>query len=233
MNNNLKYTLKHSFDAPPPQKKAEFLRQFASPAISNAEFVWMQLRYMRKSILLISVIGFALILFYELYPNPEFLWVFSALSPFLAMTVVITTRRSYACGMEEMEYVTRFSLKSVVLARMGCLSVLNGVILLAIMFIPGQNGFRFLKAGIYMLLPYCTTISLALPLTRKYHGSRASYFCVFASALVSACVVYLQFSAIHISTVIVGILFAAEIAVIISESVKLIRQMEDLTWNYN
>lgn len=225
--------LRATFEAPAPQEKTAFLRKLETQPISNAAFVWMQLRYMRGSILLISALGFVMLLLCGIAPKPETLWIFSALSPFLACSVLGVARRSYVCGMEELEFATRFSLKSVMLARMGCLFVLNGLALLTMILFLGSSGFWILKTGVYLLLPYCSTISISLPLTRKYHGKFVSYLCIFVSAVVSACVVYVQINAIVFSTLVIAILLVAELLVIVSESAKLIHQTEDLTWNYN
>lgn len=232
-NQELKQELKTVFQAPAPQKKTAFLRTMEKQPISNTAFVWMQLRYMRVSILLTSTIGFALLLLCGIDPKPEILRVFSAFSPFLALTVLGAAQRSYSCGMEEMEFATRFSLKSVVLARMGCISVLNGLLLLAMVLILGRTEIWVLKSGVSLLLPYFTTISISLPLTRKYHGKGTSYFCVFASALVSVCTIYVQISAIELSIIGIAAVLTAEVIVIVSESAKLIHQTEELTWNYN
>ena len=232
-NRELKQALKAAFDAPAPEKKAAFLQRLETPPISNAAFVWMQLRYLRIPGLLVSALGFAMLLLCGISPKEEVLWVVSAFSPFLALSVSGEVRRSYAHGMEELEFATRFSLKSFVLARMGCLSALNGLLLLAMVLVLGRSGVWILKAGVFLLFPYCTTISISLPLTRKYHGRGTSYFCVFASALVSACVICVHVNAIAYNVIALALALAAEIVVIASESAKLIHQTEELTWNYN
>ncbi len=224
--------LKATFDVTAPQEKTAFLQKLEVQPISNAAFVWMQLRYMRGSILLVSILGLVMLLLGGAAPKMEMLWIFSALSPFLACSVLGVARRSYVCGMEELEFATRFSLKSVMLARMGCMFALNGLVLLAMVLFLGSNGIWILKTGVYLLLPYCSTISISLPLTRKFHGKFVSYLCIFVSAAVSACVVYVQINTIVIGTLVISLLLAAELFIIISESAKLIHQTEELTWNY-
>ena len=54
--------------------------------------------------------------------NSNVLWITAALLPFVALLAVTEGTRSAVYGMEELELATRFSLKSVLLARL-CLDV--------------------------------------------------------------------------------------------------------------
>lgn len=232
-NDQLKQELKAAFSAPQPRRKAEFLRQAPVPSISNVTFIWMQLRFLRRSFLLLSAAAFGVLLLFSTSVKPEMLWLISAVSPFLALSILTTKWRSYTCGMEELEFATRFSLKSLMLARMGSLSALHAMILLAGTLCLGRHGVWLLEAGAYLLLPYCTTISVALPLTRKYHGRELPYLCVFVSALVSAGVMAVHSCTLHLTMAFAMLVLAIEGFIIVSEIAKFIRQTEELSWNYN
>ena len=73
--------------------------------------------------------------------NPNVLWITAALLPFVALLAVTEGTRSAVYGMEELELATRFSLKSVLLARLCLVGSLHAVLLLCLTPpVPGDWG---------------------------------------------------------------------------------------------
>lgn len=236
MNKKLKKELEAAFDTPKPERKQAFLRQFQSPKISTAEFIIIQFYYIKKWIIGISFLMFGLALICSLYLKSDAVWIMAAFMPFLAVSALTENTRSFVYGMEELEFVTRFSLKAIILARMGILAVFHFLVLICLVFCLRQNGgIRLLEAGLYLLVPYCASISIGLPLIRKLHNRESCYICVGIAVLVSGIVFlfknqiqYLQASQL---TTILIIILGLEIVLTISESVKFIKQVEELAWN--
>ena len=118
------------YEAPEPPGKQEFLKQFDTCYLSMGQFMWQQLLYIKKWMWLFSAGIFFLGTMLGRNLDRETVWVISALIPFLALTFLTESGRSKIYGMEELEYATRFSLKSLMLARLGVLGLFHGVILL-------------------------------------------------------------------------------------------------------
>lgn len=150
MNGQLKRNIQKAFKTPEldEQKKAEFLKKVPQPPISMWQFILIQAAYLRKrtwvfSLLLLfpSVIG-------ACHIGYETLWITSAIVPFLGLLAVAENNRSITYGMSEFELSTRFSLKSVVLARMSILGVLDFIILACLVPLCWiGNNFSFIQTG--------------------------------------------------------------------------------------
>lgn len=118
MNRRLKRALAASFSPPPPQRKTVFLRTLPQPDLSLGTFLWNQIPYLRKRTWLLSCGVLLPAVWGGSCMNPNVLWITAALLPFVALLAVTEGTRSAVYGMEELELATRFSLKSVLLARL-------------------------------------------------------------------------------------------------------------------
>lgn len=228
----IKKQLAAEFAPPKPMDKERFLSAFSVPSISTEAFMLMQLRYLRVPIVCMAVLQFFLLVLLGFDAEPKMLWLLGAFTPFLSLTILSAASLSYVHRMEELEFATRFSLKSVMLARIGCFGILNGLLLLTMTAVLGRRGIHILTAGTAILLPYMTTVSIALPLVRKYHGRIVGFLCTFVSGLVSAGTVYIQVNALTFSGLGIAIVFILELFVIVSECAKFMYRTEELTWNY-
>lgn len=182
----LQENLKHTFEAPPPKRKREFLRRIALPQMSLYEFMLSQVGYIRKWIWGVSAMVFVLSLLGSGIFSNDMLWIISALTPLLALTVVSECGRSESYEMAELEMATRFSLRSVVIARLGILGVENLVIFSLLIPIGiWKNVMNPLQIGVYILTPYLLTAFIGLCIVRKLRGREAIYLCAGATGLVS------------------------------------------------
>lgn len=236
MNKKIKKELEAAFVAPKPERKQEFLRQFRKTGISTFEFLIIQFHYIKKWIIGLSVLMFGLVFVSSLYLQGDAVWIMAAFMPFLALSALTENTRSFVYGMEELEFATRFSLKAIVLARMGILAVFHFIVLLFLVFCLRQNGgIKLLEAGLYLLVPYCTSISIGLPLIRKLHNRESGYICIGIAVLVSGIVFLFQYQMQYMQafqlTTVLTVILGFEIVLTISESVKLIKQTEELAWS--
>ncbi len=114
------------------------------------------------------------------------LWIISSLLPFAALLAVTENAKSITYNVAEMEMASRFSLKSVLFARMGAVGAVH-LILLTILIPVGQiYGARsFFETGVYMLLPYFAATASGLWITRRLRGKEVVYVCTGFTILIS------------------------------------------------
>ncbi|MDE7222847.1 MAG: hypothetical protein K2O34_03570, partial [Acetatifactor sp.] len=90
-------------------------------------------------------------------------------------------------NMTELELSTRFSVKSIVLARMGLLGSFH--LLLLLLLLPflvtcGQKGIW--QTGVYLLVPYLMTTFLSMAWVRRVRGRESLYLCLGVAVVVSS-----------------------------------------------
>jgi len=236
MNKKLKDALKDSFEAPKPVKKDEFLHDIQMPPINSFEFVCSQVTYIHKWIWLLSVMIFSAALIGAGYLGKNMLWSISSFMPVLALTIITESGRSEAYGMAEFEFSARFSLKNVVLARLGILGLANLILIcLLIPFAFINSETTVLQTGIYMICPYLLTVFLGLGIVRKIHGKETIYLCTCIAAGISFGnhILYQSFPSIlgehkFIWWVVAFVILGTGVA---NQCYQVIKQTEELAWN--
>ena len=238
MDNKLKRNIQKAFEAPQPnrQEKARFLRALPQPRISMFRFILVQASYMRKMTLVFSVLLLLPAVIGANYISENTLWIVSAFVPILGLLAVAESTRSTMYGMSEFEMSTRFSLKSVVMARMSVLGVLDFIVLVcAIPLCYSVSGFSLLQTGLYLLVPYMLTVNISLWLIRHLQSRETVYVCMSIAALISGANVGLRFitNIIYQNTYIVWwfILSVLLFAGTAHEIYLAIKQTEEYTWN--
>lgn len=237
MNRYLKQEIKKAFAVPEPnqQEKARFLRTLVRPRISMWQFIFTQIAYLRKRTLILSILFILPALTGARHVDPDALWILSALIPFLGLLAVTESTRSAMYGMQELEMSARFSLKSVVLARMSVLGLLDTLVICCLIPLCRISNTSLLQTGIYLLVPYLLTVNISLLFTRLFHGREAFYSCMCATVLISmgsfglhltADFIY-QFSYIHWWIILSAVLIGR----MAREIYQTIKQTEELTWN--
>lgn len=186
MKQSFKKVLSQVFEAPPPLHKKEFLRTLELPKISMAEFIFSQIGYIRKWVWGVSALVFTISLAGSLMLSVNMLWVISAFTPLLALTILSESGRSENHKMAELEMATRFSLRSVLLARSGILGMENLALLCLLVPVGLQNNMHSpIQAGVYIIAPYLLTSFTGLWIVLRFRGQEAMYFCAGAAACVS------------------------------------------------
>ncbi len=238
MSNELKRSIQRAYDAPAPdkKKKADFLRTLPQPKISMPQFIFSQIAYIRKWTLFFSVLLLlpALIGAYQIGENT--LWVVSSFVPFLGLLAVSESTRSTKYGMCEFEMTTRFSLKSVMLARMSFLGLMDLIILCVITPLCRiGNDFLLFQTGVYLFVPYLLTVNICLWITRRFHSNGNIYGCMCISILISSANAGLRYintriyqSSFIIVWVILSLLLLVGAAYEIYHTIK---QTEEYKWN--
>lgn len=189
MNKKLKKALKEEFAAPAPVDKWNFLRSIeekGTEPIGNWGFICTQTAYIRKWVWGVSLLIFVISLAGAVCMEKDLLWCICAFMPVLALTVAAESGRSKLYGMAELELASRFSLRSILLARLGVLGMGNLALVLLLAPLAFQNsGVSLGRASVYMLCPYLLTVSGGLWIVRRVRGKEAVYLCAGMAAAVS------------------------------------------------
>lgn len=133
-----KKAFSHLYQPPAPQRKGAFLERLEPPGLSTGEFLFSQLFYLRPWNWLLAAAIFVAGLFLMKNQLPQQIRLVSALLPFAALSTVTELHRSARCRMEELEMASRFSLKTLLLARLTLLG-LGNLLLLCALFPPDDR----------------------------------------------------------------------------------------------
>lgn len=234
--NNWKRELRRTFAAPPPQRKREFLRQWGMPRMSVFRFLLTQTGYIRKWVWCVSALIFAAAVVGAGVLSRNMLWEISALTPLLALAAVCESGRSECYEMAELELATRFSLRSVTMARL-CILGAENLVLLCLLTLLGlwHSGFPSPAAGVYILTPFLLTSFLGLYALRRIRGREGVSVCAGLALFISVSVFFTHNSFPYLyaesclSWWIAGALaLCAGIAV---QYATMLKQTEELAWN--
>lgn len=181
--------LEKAFEAPVPLRREKFMEQMLPPAHRSGDFLLVQFLYIRKRVWIFSALLFAAVLYASLVLSADTLWSISAFTPLLALLMVAETGRSERFEMAELEMATRFSLKSVLLARLGILG-LGNVLLLGALVPIGLFHSKIppVQAGLYIVTPFLLTTFLCLHIVRRYREREGIYLCTGVSACIGVLV---------------------------------------------
>ena len=186
MKSEMKRALKDAFEAPEPKHKKEFLKELEQPQISTVSFLLSQVSYIRKSVWIGSVFVAILAVLWADAVGEDSVWVISAMMPFVALCGITEGARSETYQMAELEMASRFSLKSITLARLGAIGVLHFILYCILILLAGKSQLvSFGQVGIYLLVPYLLTSVLGLVAVRKVHGKESIYICMGIAVMVS------------------------------------------------
>lgn len=227
--------LRKAFAAPKPLYKEEFLRKILPQELHFSAFLIIQLHYIRKRFWIVSAFTFAVAVFSSFVLSVDTLWAVSAFAPLLALIMVAETGRSEQYEMAELEMATCFSLKTVLLARLGILGL--GSLLLFILLLPpalSHNRMRPLQAGLYIITPFLLTTFLCLYIVRRHREKETIYLCTGISVFISLFIYPLRLTLplLYEENVLGkwGLVSALLFVGIIKQYQNLITQ-EELTWN--
>lgn len=152
--------LKEICQAPKPERKEIFFQGieergliYRHPVVINhGDFLLRQLFYVNKwtwlmsAVLLLCITGIC----YGNTGNYPF-----ALTPLLAVGILLETGRSFRWKMAELEYTARFSLRSVMLARMFLVGVVETAGLMAVILVVRPwFSYSLIRVFLYMMVPY-------------------------------------------------------------------------------
>ncbi len=226
--------------SPEPGKKREFFRSLESrgltdrrPVImSHWEFLSGQLNYIDKRVWILS--GILLLFMAWICSRVPGYYVF-ALTPLLAGGVLLETGRSYRWKMAEMEYAARFSLRSVVLARMFLVGLVDTAGLLSVIAaVRPYRSCSMIREFLYMMVPYLTASFLGSVYERRKRtdaGFGSFLICILSSAAFAAVPFFIGRLYEENLTILWAAAFVLLISGIAASVRDYLREMEEPVWN--
>ena len=173
--------LKQAFSVPAPKKKHAFLRTLPKQEVGLGTLILSQAAYIRKWIWAVSFLLFALVAFVAQMAEQDVVWILSAVMPFAALLLILEFAKSSAYGMSELEMSSRFSLRTILLARM---VMLGAVQMLGLLLTVPMAGMTLISNGAYLLVPYLLTALSGLVAVRRIRGKEGLFVCGSISAFV-------------------------------------------------
>lgn len=235
--NRFEDEIKAAFEAPKPKRKEEFINLIKPSKMSVGRFLLSQMGYIRKSTWTVFTLILICIILAPFVLDYATLWFISALMPILAMSLVTESARSERYNMAEMEAATRFSLRSVIMARM---VILGGINLIAILIAAPIGikycSFKSISSGLFVVTPFFITSAIGLSIVRKIKG-QAGFYAVMAEAFVVSMLMLLnKNSALGIipseSVRLWSIVTVVAIVATIKQGIGMINNLEDITWSW-
>ena len=201
-NERLISQIRDFFPSPDPEKKREFFQQLKEQGMtkrppmvmSQGEFVAGQLFYIEKRIWVLS--GLWLLIIAGICCRHPGNYPF-ALTPILAAGILLETGRSYRWKMAELEHASRFSLRSVIFARMFLMGAADTAgLLIVILIVRPFFSYSLIRVFLYMMVPYLTASwlgSVYERLCRTAHGLGSMLICLLSSAFFAAAPAFFSF----------------------------------------
>ncbi len=177
--------------SPQPENKREFFQYLKEQEMMNrrlqvmsqGEFLTCQLFYIGKWVWMLAgcLLLFIIWISYRHPGNYPF-----ALTPLLALGILLETSRSSRWKMAEFEHAARFSLRSVILARLFLLGMVNTAgLLIVILIVRPCFSYSLLRVFLYMMVPYLTASWLGSTYERMHRmdqGLGSTMICILSSA---------------------------------------------------
>lgn len=173
--------LEQAFSVPEPKKKRAFLRTLPKQEVGIGTLILSQAAYIRAWVWAVSFLLFVLVVLAAQMVELDVIWILSAVMPFAALLIIMELARSSAYGMTELEMTSRFSLRTILLARM---VMLGAVQLMGLLLAVPMAGMTLVSNGVYLLVPYLLTALLGLAAVRRMRGKEGLFVCGSISAFV-------------------------------------------------
>ena len=239
-NGMIKRQIRELCRSPQPERKAEFFLNMKDQGLLNkrpfrlsqGEFLAGQIVYIEKKIWLLSAFLLLFIAWICRYSSGNYPF---ALTPFLASGILVQTRRSFRWKMAEMEYAARFSLRSVMLARMFLVGTADTAgLMIVILLVSPCFSYSLIRVFLYMMVPYLTASWLGSVYERKQrsdHGWGSVLICILSSIAFTAAPVFFEQLYDERLTVIWAAVFILMAWSLMTSIREWIYGMEEPVWN--
>lgn len=239
MDKELKMAICRAYEAPLPGRKEEFLQKIPQNSMQKSslyEIICSQIGYIHKGAWFSATAIFGAILYFLSQQEPNTVFLCSALTPFLALGVLIESGRSQRYNMAELESATKYSLRSTIFSKMLILGIFDLIVLLLIISLTQlQKRYGLLLTAAYILLPYLLTMWLGLMIERTSFGREIPYSVMGISTLISVLMFISTVTNIIILKPDYGIWWEFGTFILIAEIIlsgqKRMDQLEESIWN--
>ena len=192
MDKKLKRQLNAAFYTPEPVKKDSFLKNLRPREITTTEMISQQLPFIRKTVWLMAVAVLTVAVIGSYAASESTVHVIEALAPLAAISACLEIQRSYRYQMTELEMATRFSVKSVLFARMLIIGLAYAVVFCSIApILSVRFGISVIVLASRILIPYLITVSICLHIERTEVGRKNRYLSMAIACLISISVFWI------------------------------------------
>ena len=230
----IKKMIKNAYVLPTTESETRFVKRNEKRSLQIVDVLKVEFEFMGLQSILA---GFALCLLCLLVvkmENLETMCFFSSMIPFGAMIPMILLSKSERCGMDEMEAACRFSLRFVRLVRMCIIGVFTLALFIGIGIILRT---RFAITGIdylaCVITPYLVSDFGAMLVTRRWH-SKDNIYGIFAACITSSLIPFVVkhfMQSGFLSDVAIVVITVTLLIAIIRESIKYVKESENISWN--
>ena len=232
--------LKEICQTPEPEEKEAFFQGLKErgltsrrpEAINHGDFLLRQFFYVGKWIWLLSAVILLCItgICYGNTGNYPF-----AITPLLAVGILVETGRSFRWKMAELEYVAIFSLRSVMLARMFLVGIVETAgLIVVICVVRPWFSYSLIRVFLYMMVPYLAASlsgSVYERKTRSDNSWGSIIICFLSSGFFAAAPYFLSILYEERFTVIWTVAFILLFFSLAVSMRRWICELEEAVWN--
>ena len=189
-NNEFKNLIKNAYCAPKPVRKDEFISKLRPGKVSTFRMLLQQIPYIRPYVWIISAVIIGIAIAGSVIGGEGTDRLIGLIMPITAVVGMIENGRSKRYNMSELEMATRFSLRSVILARMAIMGFLAVIVTaIASPVIANSFGMQAVMTAETILMPYLMTMIISLHIERSPLGRENG----LSSVVVAGAVILLLF----------------------------------------
>ena len=193
MNKRLKEQINLAFFTPEPVRKSAFLGKLRPREITTPALMLQQVPYIRMNIWLSAVFILTIAVVGACIMNTNTERAVEALVPLAAAAASLEIQRSCRYHMTDLEMATRFSLKSVICARMLIIGVVYTAVFCTVApVVSVRFGIGVTIVVFRILVPFLIATSLCLRIERTKMGRENSYLSVAAAGAISMGIIWVS-----------------------------------------
>lgn len=188
-NKEIKNLIKNAYDVEPSSNKRAFLKQYQKRELHMFDIVKQQIgSAVGISNMLLGLL--VLFCFWQMILQLDGYGVYelirlSGIIPVITITGIFGFGRSERYGMDELEMSTRFTLRTVTMARLIVIGVTDAIIIACIIMLSGRlMKLELMQTLFIVAIPYLVTSWGCLVITRKMHNKKDIGACVIYEACI-------------------------------------------------
>lgn len=236
MNKKILNELKNAYNIKPSEAKNKFILKYKQNDMSILEFVFLQTKYLHSFFSIRCVLFSLILIFVCLFSSSsDTLMIVSALIPFIVLVMMYEVDASRIFKMEEIEQVTKFSLKMIIFARLLIVGIISLLCLVTLTLITISNkNISIYQIVISFFVPYFLTVLLCLVVlrTNRENGMKYSFIVTTMTSLIFISLRILpKLSHIFFETNVGLVFLMICICLCVLESKKFVMNFKEALWN--
>ena len=215
-------------------KKTRFLRTICSPNVSLFRFINNQFKLINKKIYLSCVLYFLILMILLLSSNANQYPLLAAGIPFFSLLIVTVVNTSANYKMEELELVSLFSLKMVIMARLLIMTIITVLFIVAMSFVTSSiKDISLLQIICYFFIPYLLNMYINFKVMKSQRKEGIKYCLAISSVICLLTISINTYTPIKmlISNSVLYIVAFILLILTIKEIVNYLNRIEDYVWN--